>query len=48
LKNETAPVKLSPRQFTIGNAGVAVNDLVHEIQANQLVSILQKTNPEAK
>jgi hypothetical protein len=41
-------VKLSTRQFTIGNARVSLNGLLHEIQANQLVSILPKRIPKAK
>jgi hypothetical protein len=41
-------VKLSTRQFTIGNAQGAVSGLLHEIEANQLVSILQIRIPKAK
>jgi hypothetical protein len=41
-------VKLSTRQFTIGNARGAVSGLLHEIEANQLVSILQIRIPKAK
>jgi hypothetical protein len=44
-ENENRTVELSPRQFTIGNARIAVNGLLHEIHPNQLVSILKKRIP---
>jgi hypothetical protein len=47
-ENGTRFVKLSTRQFTIGNALVAGNGLLHEIRTNQLVSILQKRIPPRK
>jgi hypothetical protein len=44
-ENQTRSVKLSTGQFTIGNARVAMNGLLHKNQTNQLVSILQKRIP---
>jgi hypothetical protein len=44
-KNETCEAAQLTRKFTIGNR-YRRNGLVHETRANQLVSILQKQNPE--
>jgi hypothetical protein len=43
--NETCDAVQLTRKFTIGNR-YRRNGLVHETRANQLVSILQKQNPE--